>query len=123
MTRQGDAQAGATLVVVLAALLILLSLGTVFLRLMGTGSVISANLVTRTQALYLAEAGAQAGAVYLEDHPNWPTYLPRAPVSYPLAGGTISYRLDTTASNNQARVTASGTIAGSERQLEVWMSK
>jgi Tfp pilus assembly protein PilX len=123
MTRRDERQAGATLVVVLAALLILLSLGSVFLRLMGTGSTISATLVTRTRALYLAEAGAQAGAVYLEDHPDWPTYLPRAPVSHSLAGGTIAYRLDTTASVNQARITATGTIAGSERQLEVWMSK
>jgi Tfp pilus assembly protein PilX len=112
-------ESGAALVLVLAVLLILLGLGTVFLRLMGTSSTISANLVARTQALYHAESASHVGAVDLQDHPAWPVYLPRAAVTYPLAGGSISYRLATTAAANEALIVATGSLGGAERALQV----
>ncbi len=111
--------------VVMAVILTLLVLGSVFIRLMGSEAAIAENLESRTQALYLAESGVQAGIVYLQDNPAWPGILPKAQVSYPLAGGTMSYRIDTVAGSgsSQAFVVGTGDVDGTRRELEVTVSR
>ena len=56
---KGGARAGSVLVVVLAIILTMLVLGSLFLKLMGTETIMADNLVTRTQAIYLAESGVR----------------------------------------------------------------
>lgn len=111
--------------VVMAVILTLLVLGSVFIRLMGNETTIAENLESRTQALYLAGSSVQVGIVYLQDNPAWPGILPKAQVSYPLAGGTISYRIDTVAGSgfSQALVVATGDVDGTRRKLEVRVSR
>ena len=111
--------------VVMAVILTLLVMGSVFVRLMGTEAGIAENLESRTRALYLAESGVQAGIVYLQDNPAWPGILPKAQVSYPLAGGTMSYRIDTVAGSgfSQALVVGTGKAGGTQRELEVRVSR
>ncbi len=107
--------------VVMALILTLLALGSVFVRLMGDEAMIAQNLESRTQALYLAESGVHVGIVYLQDNPAWPGILPKAKVSYPMAGGTMSYRIDTVAGSgfSKAFVVGTGDVAGTQRELEV----
>lgn len=114
---------GSVLVVVLAVILTMLVLGSLFLKLMGTETVMSENLVTRTQAIYLAETGVHVGIVWLQDNPNWPIVLPKAPETLPVAAGSVTYRVDTTSAPNTAEVRATGLVQLSERELVVRVSR
>lgn len=114
---------GSVLVVVLAVILTMLVLGGLFLRLMGTETTMSENLVTRTQSIYLAESGVHVGIVWLQDNPNWPVVLPKAPQTLTLAAGSVIYRIDTTAAPNRSRIAATGQVQLSERVLEVTVSR
>lgn len=114
---------GSVLVVVLAIIMTMLVLGSMFLRLMGTETIMAENLVTRTQALYLAESGIHVGIVWLQDNNNWPVVLPKAPETLTLAAGSVNYEINTTAAPNQAQVVADGQVQLSERTLEVTVSR
>ena len=110
---------GSALVLVMGLVFFLLVVGSIFIRLMGTETMISENLETRVRTLYFAESGVHAGIVYLQENPAWATYLPKARVDIPLAGGTASYRIDTNSSPNSALVVGTGAMMLSERELEV----
>jgi Tfp pilus assembly protein PilX len=114
---------GSVLVMVLAVILTMMTLGALFLKIMGTETIMSENLLTRTQAIYIAESGIHVGIVYLQDNTNWPVVLPKAAQTLSLAAGSMTYWIDTTASSNQARVAATGIVALSERDLEVRVSR
>ena len=114
---------GSVLVVVLAVILTMMVLGGLFLRLMGTETVMSENLVTRTQAIYLAESGIHVGIVWLQDNTNWPIVLPKAPETLTLAAGSVTYQINTTAAANRSQVAATGLVQLSERTLEVTVSR
>jgi len=120
---KGGARAGSVLVVVLAIILTMLVLGSLFLKLMGTETIMADNLVTRTQAIYLAESGVHVGIVYLQDNPNWPVVLPKAPETITLSAGSFTYEINTTALPNEASVEATGQAGTSERKLEVRVSR
>jgi len=114
---------GSVLVVVLVIILTMLVLGSLFLRLMGTEAVMAENLVTRTQAIYLAESGVHVGIVYLQDNTNWPIVLPKSEETLPLGSGSISYVIDTTSFPNEASVESTGSMGISERELVVRVSR
>lgn len=114
-----EKERGSALVFVMGLVFFLLVVGSVFIRLMGTETMISENLETRVKALYFAESGIHAGIVYLQENPAWPTYLPKARVDIPLAGATASYRIDTTTSPNNALVVGTGAMMLSERVLDI----
>ena len=114
---------GTVLVVVLAVVLTMMTLGALFLKLMGSETIMAENLLTRTQAIYIAESGIHVGIVYLQDNTNWPVVLPKAPQTLPLAAGSLTYWIDTTTLANQARAAATGIVALSERELEVTVSR
>lgn len=116
-------QNGSTLVLVMGLVFFLLVVGSIFIRQMGTQAMIAANLETRVKALYYAESGVHAGIVYLQRNPTWANYLPRAKVDIPLAGGTASYRIDTTAAANTVLVVGSGKLMLSERELNVTVTR
>jgi len=118
-----DRNGGSALVVVLAIILTMLVLGNLFLRIMGSETQMSENLATRTQAIYLAESGTHVGIVWLQDNPNWPVVLPKAPETLTLSAGSITYQIDTVAVPNQARVLSRGQVGLSERTVEVRVSK
>ena len=120
---KGGARAGSVLVVVLAIILTMLVLGSLFLKLMGTETIMADNLVTRTQAIYLAESGVHVGIVYLQDNPNWPVVLPKAPETITLSAGSFTYEINTTALPNEASVEVTGQVGTSERKLEVRVSR
>jgi Tfp pilus assembly protein PilX len=109
---------GSALVLVMGLVFFLLVVGSIFIRLMGTETMISENLETRVKTLYFAESGIHAGIVYLQENPSW-NYLPKARVDIPLAGGTASYRIDTTSVPNNALVVGTGTLMLAVRELEV----
>ncbi len=116
-------QNGSTLVLVMGLVFFLLVVGSIFVRLMGTQAMVAENLETRVKALYYAESGVHAGILYLQENPAWPTYLPKAQVDIPLAEGTASYRIDTTAAPNTVQVVATGKLMLSERELNVTVTK
>ncbi len=114
-----EKERGSALVLVMGLVFFLLVVGSIFIRLMGTETMISENLKTRVKALYFAESGVHAGIVYLQENPSWPTYLPKARVDIPLTGGTASYRIDTTSAPNNALVVGTGEMMLAVRELEV----
>lgn len=114
---------GSVLIVVLAVILTMLVLGSLFLRLMGTETLMSENLVTRTQAIYLAEAGVHAGIVWLQDNPNWPVVLPKASETLTLAAGSATYEINTATAANESQVLSTGQVQLSERTLEIKVSR
>ena len=120
---KGGARAGSVLVVVLAIILTMLVLGSLFLKLMGTETIMADNLVTRTQAIYLAESGVHVGIVYLQDNPKWRVVLPKAPETITLSAGSFTYEINTTALPNEASVEVTGQVGTSERKLEVRVSR
>ncbi len=109
---------GSALVLVMGLVFFLLVVGSIFIRLMGTETMISENLETRVKTLYFAESGVHAGIVYLQENSSW-NYLPKARVDIPLAGGTASYRIDTNSSPNSALIVGTGVMMLSERELDV----
>ena len=121
--RKGDKRRGSVLVVVLVIILTMLVLGSLFLRLMGTETIMADNLESRTRAIYLAESGVHVGIVFLQDNPNWPVELPTGPETLTLAGGSFSYGIGTTSLPNEASVESTGTLGTSERRLEVRVAR
>ncbi len=110
---------GSALVLVMGLVFFLLVVGSIFIRLMGTGTMISENLETRVKTLYFAESGIHAGIVYLQENSAWPTYLPKAKADITLAGGLASYRIDTTSDPNSVLIVGTGTLMLAVRELEV----
>lgn len=121
--RRSYSAAGSVLVIVLAVILAMMTLGLLFMRVMGTETLAAENLYSRTQAIFIAEAGAHVGIVWLQDNNNWPVVLPKAPATLPLAAGSITYRIDTTAQPNRAVVVAQGDVGRSVRNLRITVSR